>query len=104
MMREINNTDTKDLNKLLERRESLLNVSSIFHVVIGARTLCGTHPEFQAMRDEIKLLQSDHMACFLKLIQLGARTDAKDCAGHTPLHHCLTKFSNETTRKMAKIL
>merc|ERR1719187_1030660 len=92
MTKEIEKTSEKDLKKLLERRESLLNVSAIFHVVIGARTLCGEHDEFADFWKQAGNMESDHMTCFLKLIELGARTDAKDVAGYTPLHHCLTKF------------
>ena len=44
------------------------------------------------------------MKCFRELLQLGARADAKDVAGYTPLHHCLTKFFNTTTLEMAKTL
>lgn len=104
MMKEIDKTDKKDLTNLLERRESLLNVSAIFHVIIGARSLCGDHVEFAQFRKAIKKKNMNHLGCFLKLINLGARIDAKDIAGYTPLHHTLTKFANDVTRKMCNIL
>jgi len=104
VMNKINETDPENLANLVEKRESLLNVSGIFHVVIGARSLCGDHEEFRDQRGKRNKNQSDHLSCFLKLLELGARIDAKDVAGHTPLHHCLTIYANDVTKKMAKIL
>ena len=39
-----------------------------------------------------------------KLIELGANIHAKDVAGYTPLHHCLTGMGNSITRSMAREL
>jgi len=104
VLEKINQTSQENLTNLLEKRESLLNVSSIFHVVIGARTLCGDHADFKDLNYTKKNNQEDHLSCFFKLLELGVRVDAKDVAGHTPLHHCLTIYANDVTRKMAKIL
>jgi hypothetical protein len=43
----INNVEEEEVNQLLEVRESMLNVSAVFHVIIGARTLCGQNPVFR---------------------------------------------------------
>jgi hypothetical protein len=84
--------------EFLERRETLLNVSSIFHVIIGARTMVDKDdkPPREASEDHIKTLA--------KLLELGADIKAKDAAGYTPLHHCLTSSFNVTTMAMAETL
>ena len=33
-----------------------------------------------------------------------ARVEAKDVAGHTPLHHCTTLLANDLTLDIAKVL
>ena len=52
----------------------------------------------------MKKVQNDHEKILAKLIKLGANIHAKDVAGYTPLHHCLTFSSNPTTWSMAKQL
>merc|ERR1740137_451081 len=91
------------ISKLLEARESLVNVSAVFHVIIGARCLRGDHPKMKEARMEANLMkkvQNDHEKILAKLIKLGANIHAKDVAGYTPLHHCLTFSSNPTTWSM----
>jgi len=104
MMSELEKTEDKDIPNRLEHRESLLNVSAIFHVIIGARTLCGDSRAFTRYRKTLGKIEMNHLGCFLKLLELGAKVDAKDVAGYTPLHHCLTKFVNDITFKMATVL
>lgn len=96
------------LTKLLERRESGLNISAIFHVICGARVLYGDNQLFQV--DKMVMSQSglemkyEHSKILQKLIDLGAKISARDVAGYTPLHHCLTAYGNKQTLDMAKIL
>jgi len=104
VLEKINQTSSEDLPNLLENRESLLNVSSIFHVVIGARTLCGDIADLRNKNYTKTKNHADHLSCFFKLLEHGVRVDARDVAGHTPLHHCLTIYANDVTKKMAKIL
>jgi len=104
VLKMIEKTKEKDLNELIEKRESLYNIGAIFHVIIGARSLCGNRKEFAEFRKSFKNDKSDHMACFNKLLELGVKVNTKDFAGYTPLHHCTTKFANDETKKMAKIL
>jgi hypothetical protein len=84
--------------KFIERRETLLNVSSIFHVIIGARNMLDLdgNPLIEASKDHVMVLA--------KLLELGADMKAKDVAGYTPLHHCLTSSFNVTTMAMAETL
>ena len=44
------------------------------------------------------------MKILIKLISLGADVNVHDVAGLTPLHHCVTRFGNEVTFKMAEQL
>jgi ankyrin repeat protein len=103
----INKVEKKEVNQLLEIRESLLNVSAVFHVIIGARTLCGQNPLFrdiQMAANRMMEVKNKHQDILAKLLELGANIHAKDIAGYTPLHHCLTSYSNSTTMFMARQL
>eukprot|EP01060_Flectonema_neradi_P036884 TRINITY_DN725_c3_g1_i1.p1 TRINITY_DN725_c3_g1~~TRINITY_DN725_c3_g1_i1.p1 ORF type:complete len:483 (+),score=50.33 TRINITY_DN725_c3_g1_i1:130-1449(+) len=87
-----NRSSSDKLRKLLEHRVSLMHISSIFHVIIGART-----------RGELGR-KDEYIRCLKLLIQAGVRTNAKDFAGHTPLHHCCSTYWNDITYEMALIL
>jgi len=104
MMTIIKNTRKDAIPQLVEKRESLLNIGPIFHVINGAKMLKGDSEEHAELRDNLNKGKYDHMACFLKLLELGVNIKAKDVLGCTPLHHCVTKFSNHETINMAKIL
>ena len=82
---------TKDIKKLIERRETLLRMPALMHVIVGARCQAGGPG-------------SDHMAVMEILLEAGADIQCKDMAGYTPLHHCLTMYGNDLTLKMAKRL
>ena len=59
----------QDTQKLLSKRESLLNVSSLFHVIIGARTLYSDHLSIrmaQQLCNECLDVKTDH----LKIVQI----------------------------------
>ena len=100
----IDKVEKDEIQQLLEVRESLLNVSAIFHVIIGARTLCGKNPLFrdiQIVATRTMDVKNEHQKILTLLLGLGANIHAKDMAGYTPLHHCLTSYSNSTTMSMA---
>ena len=85
----------------------MLNVSAIFHVVIGARTLAVEHERFQEvqkMSKETMNVKNEHMKILIKLLSLGVDVNVHDIAGFTPLHHCVSAFGNEVTFKMAERL
>ena len=90
-----------DLKKMLTKRESLYNVSAIFHVVIGARN---QHPFLIAQSKCTPNDKNEHMKILLKLLSLGIDVNVHDVAGFTPLHHCVSSVGNEVTFKMAERL
>ena len=97
----------EQVNKLLENRESLMNMSAIFQVFIGARSFLGENELLKGHRmvaNQMMAVKNDHKRILTKLIELGANIHAKDVAGYTPLHHCLTSFSNSITMSMAREL
>jgi len=107
VMQVIEGLKKPEIRNMLEVRESLLNVSAVFHVIIGARTLCGKNPLFrdiQLAAHRMMEIKNEHQKILSKLLELGANIHAKDIAGYTPLHHCLTAYSNPTTLSMAKQL
>jgi len=107
VMQFLNGLEEHEVRNMLEVRESMLNVSAVFHVIIGARTLCGKNPLFrdiQIAARRMMEIKNEHQKILSKLLELGANIHAKDIAGYTPLHHCLTSYSNPTTVSMAKQL
>ena len=104
--------------ELLLLRESLLNVSAIFHVVMGAKILlshsqCDKWKPIQDGCRDVKYENMgdrntrDHLKLLDFLISLGVDVNAKDVAGCTPLHHCCThegKYVSGDVLKMAKTL
>jgi len=94
----------EEVSMLLEARETLLNVSAIFHVIIGADFLHDSS-RWRLVRREMNLKhEQKHQKIFTKLLELGANIHAKSVAGYTPLHHCLTVHTNLTTMAMARQL
>ena len=97
------------LENMLKVRESLLRINSIFHVVIGARSLAVPVEEpLQAkhQRNARKTLnvKNEHMKILDTLLSLGVDVNVRDLAGFTPLHHCFTKLGNKVTLEMAEKL
>ena len=70
-------------SKLLEKRESLLNVSAVFHVIIGARCLYGDNALFASMREKIEN-KNGHILILSKLLEMGVDLKAKDMATIRP--------------------
>ena len=85
----IKNKNDEELQMMLAKRETLMNMSAVFHVIIGARKYGNSR---------------GHMRILIKLISLGVNVNVKDFAGFTPLHHCVTIYGNEVTFKMAERL
>merc|ERR1719383_696004 len=103
-LRHIERLSRDELDRQLKRRETLLQIGAIFHVIIGARTLYEGNPMLPliiAMRGKPEM---NHMKIFDKLLELGAEVNVHDSAGYTPLHHCLTSVGNNATLQMAKVL
>ena len=92
---------------LLEQRESTLRMAGLHHVIAGARTINPIPSNAKAFPEKVRVKvtdSTDHIGCIKYLIEQGARVEAKDVAGHTPLHHCTTLVGNNLTLKIAKVL
>ena len=103
----IENKKNSEIQELLSKRETMLNVSAIFHVVIGARSLAVENEMFhqvQKMSKGIMNVKNEHMKILIKLLTLGVDVNVHDIAGFTPLHHCCSASGNEVTFKMAERL
>jgi len=104
--------------ELLFVRESLLNVSAVFHVVMGAKILLSDvqDPQLKLIQNGCRDLEyanmsdkdtRDHLKVLEMLISLGVDVNAKDFAGCTPLHYCCShegKKVNDVVYKMAETL
>jgi hypothetical protein len=77
-----------EVTHLMEKRESLMRFSGLFHVIFGAR----------------KSPSKAHIEIAKLLIEKGARVNAKDIGGSTPLHHCMSQFGNSFSLEIAKMM
>ncbi len=89
--------------KLLDRRETLLRLNGLFHVIYGMRTVDSKDSRMASMKVE-KKEGRDHLACAKFLIERGTPVDCRDMAGHTPFHHCTGMFGTKLTLKLADYL
>ena len=92
---------------LLELRESTLHMAAIHHVIAGARTINPIPSNKKKLPQNICVkvsAETNHISCMKLLLEKGARVEAKDVAGHTPLHHCVTSMANSLTLELAEIL
>jgi len=106
-LKMIENKSEMEIKNLVSRRETLCNISAIFFVINGARTLFSDHPQFardQMLARKNLNVKNEHMKVLVKLLTLGCDVNVRDFAGYTPLHHCCTMFGNEVTLKMAERL
>ena len=92
----------EEIREKIEMRESLLKVSSIFQVIVGAHRLCGG-TQCQECREMFAGVDSDHLKVVQQLISLGADLTARDILGLTPLHYCCLNPTS-VTLKIAKCL
>jgi len=107
MMKMLEDKSEAEIKRMIARRESLMNVSAIFHVVVGARALAEKHPdlaEVQKLSERNLTVKNEHIKILEKLISLGADVNVRDVAGFSPLHYCAQIHGNKTTLKMAEIL
>merc|ERR1719369_1208885 len=74
MMKMLENKDQNDVKKIISKRETMLNVSSVFHVIIGARTLYSDQTIFKEVQQLARSrlnVQKNHIKVLKKLISLG---------------------------------
>jgi len=87
--------------KILDRRESVLRMAGINHVIAGARSYSPNMP----VGDKVKTTsRTDYEESLNILIKAGANVNTRDFAGFTPIHHCTTIYANKMTLKLAEIL
>ena len=93
--------------KIIESRESTLHMAALHHVIAGARTINPIPSNAKKIPKRMCVTVNDgtdHVGSIKYLLEKGARVEAKDVAGHTPLHHCVTSMANVITLKIAEIL
>jgi len=103
----IKDKNPNELDMMLKKRESLLNYSAIFHVIIGARSVGAGNLTPRPMLHRINSMldvKNEHMKILIKLLSLGVDVNVHDFAGFTPFHHCFTSFGTELTLKMGEKL
>ena len=88
-MLDIWNSKGGDVRKLIEKRETLYNISAVFLVIIGARSLTNSDPQFDSMRCVVENKEG-HTKILVKLLELGANLAAHDFAGYTSFHPLLS--------------
>ena len=107
VMKMLEGKSDAEIKRMIAKRETLMNVSALFHVIVGARTLAESHPkleEVQKLSRRHLNVKNDHLKILEKLLSLGANVNIRDVAGFTPLHYCAQFHGNKTTTKMAGIL
>ena len=80
MMLDFWNSKGGDVRKLIEKRETLYNISASFLVIIGARLLTNTDPQFDSVRSAVNN-KGGHTKILVKLLELGANLAVHDFAG-----------------------
>ena len=96
-----------EIKRMIAKRETLMNVSAIFHVIVGARTFAESHPKLEEIQKLCRRhlnVRNEHLKILEKLLSLGADVNIRDVAGFTPLHCCAQFHGNKTTTRMAGIL
>jgi|AntAceMinimDraft_1070359.scaffolds.fasta_scaffold19976_2 hypothetical protein len=86
------------LTTLLEHRASMLRLPPIISCINGARMIS----KGQLPRDVTA--RADHLRVARALLSAGCRVDARDVAGHTPLHHCTTSQCSDESIAIASLL
>ena len=79
------------LFQALERRETMLRITPLHGAIMGA---------LQIGRQR----GADHVAVARLLLDAGARPNAKDVAGYTPMHRCANAMANEITLEIGMLL
>ena len=95
-----------EMKMMISRRETMMNMSAIFHVICGSWFFSPKNrlTKQQAEGRKLMKVKNEHMEIFLKLIDLGCDVNIRDVAGFTPFHHCCCVFATEETLEMAEML
>ena len=92
--------------RLLDRRESLLRMNGLMHVIEGfkqSESIC-LEVWQKAGNEDMEFISEDHMDSLRYLLEKGTPVDCKDFLGHTPLHRCIGAFGTKGLCKLAKCL
>ena len=107
----LHDLSSEEMKVLLSKRETMYNVSAIFHVVKGARVLfaavAAADQEFlRDLRRQNLEAKYDHMKILIKLLCLGVDVNERDVGGQTPLFRCChqSKYHHDVLLKMAERL
>jgi len=105
----IKDLSPEKLSLELRKRETMMEVSAVFHPIIGAKTLIPGLQGFKrgVMEETVRVYgrpELRHIKVLQKLLDIGADVNVQDFAGYTPLHHCLTCNGSIATLEMAKML
>ena len=93
--------------RLLDRRESLLRMNGLMHVIQGFRQSESSSLEYLKRKpgfEHITFSEVDHVKCLRYLLEKGTPIDCKDFLGHTPLHQCTGALGTKGLCKLAKCL
>ena len=97
--------NTRNVKLLLSMRESLFNITAVFHVVHGARKLYSEDGGvFRKISGKHNVENDGHVKILDKLLSLGAEVDPRDIGGRTPLSVAMTTGSIHVTLKLAERL
>ena len=107
----LHDLSSEEMKVLLSKRETMYNVSAIFHVVKGARVLfaavAAADQEFlRDLRRQNLEAKYDHMKILIKLLCLGVDVNERDVGGQTPLFWCCRQSTHhhDVLLKMAERL
>ena len=89
--------------RLLDRRETVLRMNGLFHVLHGMWTVGDCPSHLQETKVEMKP-GFDHVACARFLIEQGTPVDCRNMLGRTPLFCCVGRDGNKLTLKLAEYL
>jgi hypothetical protein len=102
-------SDKESMTKLLEKRESILRKSPLLQCINGARFMrCDERPQQLARLPEkyahLRSGTPDHLGVARLLIDAGANVNARDIAGFSCAHHCVTSVASEQSLEIAPLL
>ena len=83
-MKMVGELSGEDLKARLEKRETKLNISALFHVVLGSNATINTNLLFQFLMPKTEF-KKNHFKILKALIELGANVNVKDIFGMSPL-------------------
>ena len=106
-LKMIENKSNTEIKSMIEKRETLFNISAIFFLLHGANHLfdsLGKETRVCKTAKQSMNVKNEHMKILIKLLSLGANVNAHDVTGKTPLHYCCHMMTSPLLMKMAERL